>query len=227
MFCACRVRSFFFLFCLGEPSRTEGKSYTVHLHQKGGELGSPHSRGSCNDSTQTARKTKCILRPCESVDAFSSPTLHWRKGLPKSFLLHHTRVRHMEEDTDVPSSTPPEMALWIPACYLFEELRFAVLGPGGQIYLHLSALLCFSDLLSDSKASCFSVSVSCYIFSHFIMKGLSGCSKNSSSRYCELQGKANSLCVVAKFKRLTPKYECNSPKLKQINEYKHFHIHGC
>lgn len=54
-------------------------------------------------------------------------------------------------------------------------------------------------------------------------------SKKSPSRYYELQSKANSLCVAAKFKRLTSKYEYNSPKQIQTNsyEYKYFCIHGC
>lgn len=66
---------------LGEPSRSEGRSYTVHLHQKRGEIGFSHKRDPRSVSTQTARKSKCLLNS-ESLDTFSSPTLQWRKGLP-------------------------------------------------------------------------------------------------------------------------------------------------
>lgn len=100
---------------------------------------------------------------------------------------------------------PPETALQLFALCLFEVFQFAVQESGGQLCIPLRAFLSLSDLLADSEDSCFSVNVFCYTFSHFIVEGLSRCSKSSSSRYCELQGKANSLSVVAEFKEVNVK----------------------
>lgn len=73
----------------------------------------------------------------------------------------------MEEDTAVPSTAPPETALRLFAFCLFEVLWFALQGSGEKLCIPLSAFLSLSDLLSEPEVSCYSVNVTCYIYSHF------------------------------------------------------------
>lgn len=166
---------------------------------------------------QTAHKTKCLLGPCESVEKRSS------QGL--------SDASHQEGEA-------------YGGGHGCTQNNISWDGPLLSVSLKRSILLCrdleanfayllvlfslFQTYFQTLKLHAFLL-VSCYIVSHFIMEGLRGYSKNSSSRYYDLQGKANSLCVVAKSKRLASKYEYNSPKHRQTNSYgyRYSHIHGC